>query len=142
MILIRKYLPTTIIIIIVVVVMIMMMFVIITVSCSKNSMTINNNNKSSTTNCIKQPKMLINLSIIDNNIINYGETFIDLKVGSNLTLTCISDVIVSEMLNNNNDNDSMTEISWILPEFHPVMLNRIEYSSFFIFLFYYIFIVL
>nr|XP_027194176.1 uncharacterized protein LOC113788910 [Dermatophagoides pteronyssinus] len=63
--------------------------------------------------------MLINLSIIDNNIINYGETFIDLKVGSNLTLTCISDVIVSEMLNNNNDNDSMTEISWILPEFHP-----------------------
>lgn len=63
--------------------------------------------------CIQQqPILSMNLSIIEN-IIDYGETFLDLQVGSNLTLICTTDI-------NNNDDDNMTEISWILPEFHPV----------------------
>ncbi|KAH7639531.1 vascular endothelial growth factor receptor kdr-like [Dermatophagoides farinae] len=74
--------------------------------CTNNN---NNNNKNS---CIQQqPILSMNLSIIEN-IIDYGETFLDLQVGSNLTLICTTDI-------NNNDDYNMTEISWILPEFHP-----------------------
>lgn len=79
----------------------------------------------STATCIEQPKLILNITELEpSSLVNYGDDFLDLNVGSNLTFICVGQMIddssnsllLPTSLNTTEDN----QIHWILPEYHPV----------------------
>lgn len=48
-------------------------------------------------------------------VFNQGANFVDLRVGTNLTLVCIGQPWLRA------DNTTGERLHWILPEFHPVI---------------------
>lgn len=59
---------------------------------------------------IEQPKLIIDYSRLPTDtIVNNGADFVDLRVGSNLTITCVG------------DHQTDRHIEWLLPEYHPVI---------------------
>ena len=67
--------------------------------------------------CIpRSPQLKLDPRQFDGNaILSRGSDFIDLKVGSNLTLSCEGLVAAYEQ-----NATTKQKIEWILPEFHPV----------------------
>ena len=65
---------------------------------------------------IERPKLLIDISQFNSTqMTSRGIDYIDLRVGSNLTLQC-----EAPMLDSNGEQVGERYIEWILPEYHPV----------------------
>lgn len=76
--------------------------------------------------CISQPKLLLNLSdFAPETIVDHADDFIDLRAGSNLTITCYGNIhdldIASDSMNDDEMRMVQKYIEWILPEYHPVI---------------------